>query len=153
MFVPLRAPRTLAQAVAIGTLSVLASVCLPPGIAIGRTIVVALVGGDFATVSAGVGGALPGDTIAVRAGIYNEAVTFGRSGSASVGFITLKGDPGAILDGTGLSGQGITISGKNYIRVVGMTVQNFKGSGTPMGIGVDGSSSFIELHHNLIHDI
>ena len=153
LFAPPRAPRALTQAVVIGALSLVASVVFLPGMALGRTIIVALVGGDFATVSAGVGGALPGDTIAVRAGIYHEAVTFGRSGSAGTGFITLKGDPGAILDGTGLTGQGITISGRSYIRVVGMTVQNFKGTGTPMGIGVDGSSSYIELQHNLIHDI
>jgi len=114
---------------------------------------VAIAGGDYASVITGVGAAQPGDTVAVRPGIYHEAVAFGRSGSASAGFITLAGDPGAILDGTALSGQGITISSRSYIRVVGMTVQNFKGSGTPMGIGVDGSSSFIELRNNLIHNI
>jgi nitrous oxidase accessory protein NosD len=146
-------PRTLARSLVLGILSPLFSVTLLPGVASSRTIVVALGGGDFASVGAGVGAAQPGDTVAVRAGIYNEAVTFTRSGSAGVGFITLKGDPGAILDGTGLGGQGVTISGRSYIRVVGVTVQNFKGSGTPMGIGVDGSSSFIELRNNLIHDI
>jgi len=36
---------------------------------------------------------------------------------------------------------------------VGMTVQNFKGSGTPMGIDVEGSSSYIELRNNLVHHI
>ena len=124
-----------------------------PGTVAARQIVVAPLGGDFVSVAAGINAALAGDTVTVRTGIYNEAVTFGRSGSSAAGFITLAGDPGATLDGTGLSGQGITISSKNYIRVVGMTVQNFTGSGTPMGIGVDGSSSFIELRDNLIHSI
>jgi len=125
---------------------------LVPGIASARNFIVASSGGDFATVAAGVGAAQAGDTVTVRAGTYNEAVTFGRSGSAA-GFITLRGESGAILDGTGKSGQGITISSKNYIRVIGMTVQTFLAGNTPMGISVDGSSSFIELRNNLIHNI
>src|SRR5439155_21935544 len=57
------------------------------------------------------------------------------------------------LDGTGRSGQGIIISNRNYIRVIGMTARNFQGAGTPMGISVEGSSSFIDLRNNLIHNI
>ena len=124
-----------------------------PGIVCAREIIVAPLGGDYATVAAGVGAAQAGDRVTVRAGIYNEAVSFGRSGSAAAGFITLQGDPGAILDGTGKSGQGITIFNKNYIKVIGMTVQNFKSGNTPMGISVEGSSSSIELRNNLIHNI
>jgi hypothetical protein len=124
-----------------------------PGIASAREIIVAPSGGDFTTVTAGVNAAQAGDIITVRAGTYYEAVSFGRSGSAVAGFITLQGEPGAILDGNGGSGQGITINSRNYIRVVGMTVRNFKGSGTPMGISVEGSSSFVELRNNLIHNI
>lgn len=123
-----------------------------PGSVSAREIIVAPSGGNFATVAAGIGAAQAGDTVTVRVGTYNEAVSFGRSGSAAA-FITLMGDPGATLDGTGISGQGITISSRNYIRVLGMTVRNFTGSGTPMGISVEGSSSFIELRNNLIHNI
>jgi hypothetical protein len=125
---------------------------LLPGIVSAREIVVAPSGGDFTSVAAGVGAAQAGDRVTVRAGTYYEAVSFGRSGTAAA-FITLQGDPGAILDGTGRSGQGIIIDSRNYIRVIGMTVQNFKGSGTPMGISVGGSSSSIELRNNLIHNI
>jgi parallel beta helix pectate lyase-like protein len=123
-----------------------------PGFVSAREIIVAPSGGEFANVAAGVSAAQAGDTVTVRAGIYNEAVSFGRSGSAAA-FITLQGDPGATLDGTGLSGQGITINSRNYIRVIGMTVRNFMGGGTPIGISVEGSSSFIELRNNLIHNI
>src|SRR5882672_5247509 len=123
-----------------------------PGIASARSIIVAPSGGDFATVAAGVSAALPGDTVTVRAGSYNEAVSFGRSGSAA-GFITLQGEPEAVLDGTGRSGQGITINNRNYIRVIGMTVRNFLLGSTPIGISVEGSSSSIELRNNLIHHI
>ena len=135
------------------TLVAFLSAFLLPGIASARNIIVAPSGGDFSTVAAGVGAARPGDTVTVRAGTYNEAVSFGLSGSAAAGFITLQGEPGAILDGTGSSGQGITISSRNYIRVMGMTVRNFQGSGTPIGISVEGSSSFIELRNNLVHSI
>jgi hypothetical protein len=124
-----------------------------PGIVSAREIIVAPIGGDFATVAAGVSAAQAGDRVTVRAGVYNEAVSFGRSGSATAGFITLQGDPGAILDGTGISGQGITISSRSYIKVIGMTVRAFVSGGTPMGLSVDGSSSFIELRNNLIHNI
>src|SRR6266478_3757835 len=123
-----------------------------PGIASARSIIVAPSGGDFATVAAGVSSAQAGDTVTVRAGTYNEAVSFVRSGSAT-GLITLQGDPGAILDGTGVSGQGITISSRSYIRVVGMTVRNFRSGNTPMGISVDGNSSFVELSNNVIYGI
>ena len=123
-----------------------------PGMASGREIVVAPIGGEFSSVAAGVAAAQPGDTIRVRAGLYPEAVSFGRSGSAAAGFITLRGETGAILDGTGRSGAGITIRSRSYIRVVGMTIQGFL-SGTPMGISVSGSSSYIELLDNLVHHI
>ena len=123
------------------------------GIVAAREIIVAPLGGDFATVAAGVGAAQAGDRVTVRAGIYNEAVTFGRSGSAAAGFITLQGDLGAILDGTGKSGAGITILNKNYIKVIGMTVRNFRSGNTPIGISVEGSSSSIELRNNLVHNI
>jgi len=117
------------------------------------TLIVAPTGGAFTSVAAGVGAAQAGDTILVRAGTYNEAIAFGRGGSATAGFITLLGEPGAVLDGTGRSGQGVTIDGRSYIRVVGMIVRNFTGSGTPMGISVGGSASFIELRGNLIYGI
>src|SRR6266850_3704693 len=130
----------------------LAFALVVPGTVSAREIIVAPSGGDFATVAAGVSAALAGDRVTVRAGVYNEAVSFSRSGSAAA-FITLQGDPGAILDGTGKSGQGIIINNRNYIRVIGMTVRSFRAGGTPMGISVEGSSSFIELRNNLIHNI
>jgi len=142
-------PRT---GIALVAPAVLCALVLP-GAASARQIIVAPVGGDYSTVAAGVGAALAGDIVTVRPGVYMESVAFGRSGSAAAGFITLQGEPGAILDGTGKSGAGITISSRNYVKVMGMTVQNFKAGGTPMGISVEGSSSFIELRNNLIHDI
>jgi hypothetical protein len=123
-----------------------------PGTVNAREIIVAPSGGDYATVAAGVAAAQAGDRVTVRAAVYNEAVSFGRSGT-SAAFITLQGDAGAILDGTGKSGAGITINSRSYIKVIGMEVRNWKSGNTPMGIDVEGSSSSIELRNNLIHNI
>ncbi len=134
-------------------LAALLAALVLPGMASARQIVVAPVGGDFASVAAGVDAAQAGDTVTVMAGVYYETVSFSRSGSAAAGFISLSGQAGAILDGGGGPGQGISIHGVNYIRVAGMTVRNFKGTGTPMGIDVEGSSSSIELRDNTIYGI
>ena len=67
-----------------------------PGIVSAREIIVAPSGGDFATIAAGVSAAQAGDSVTVRAGIYNGAVSFGRSGSAAA-YITLHGESGARL--------------------------------------------------------
>src|SRR5262245_2168990 len=77
-----------------------------PGVVSAREIIVAPSGGDYTSVAAGVGAARAGDTVTVRAGTYNERVSFGFSGSAAAGFIILQGAAGAVLDGTGLSGAG-----------------------------------------------
>ncbi len=120
------------------------------------TIIVAPSGGNYASVQAGVNAANAGDTVLVKAGTYNETVTFPKSGYINNN-ITLFGETGAIIDGTGKNGQaGITISSKNYIRVIGMEIQNFKGSGnnsTPMGIYVTGSSGNLEILNNKVHNI
>jgi hypothetical protein len=119
----------------------------------GNKIVVAKSGSAYASVQTGVTTANAGDTVLVKEGIYNEVVSFPKSGSDISGYITLMGESGTILDGTGKGKIGISISGKNYIRVIGMEVQNFIGSGTPMGIYVDGSSNNLEIKNNKVHNI
>ena len=116
------------------------------------TIVVAP-GGPFASIQAGVNAANAGDTILVKAATYNEAVSFPRSGSLMAGYITLLGETGAVLDGTGRGQLGIYIASRNYIRVIGLEIQNFKGAGTPIGISVTGSSSNLEIRNNEVHNI
>jgi nitrous oxidase accessory protein NosD len=136
--------------------ALLISVLLVSGIAgsVGAsTIIVAKSGGLYATVQEGIDAAQAGDTILVRMGVYNEAVAFGRSGSSQSGFLTLKGEKGAVLDGTGKGENGITIQNKDYIKVIGMEVRKFSGSGTPIGISIEGSSSNLEIRDNVVHTI
>jgi pectin methylesterase-like acyl-CoA thioesterase len=73
----------------------------PTPAATGATIVVAKSGAAYSTIQAGLNAAKPGDTVDVQAGTYNERVTFPNSGTAG-NYITLQGEPGAIIDGTGL---------------------------------------------------
>lgn len=119
-----------------------------------KTLLVAKTGTAYATVQAGLSAANAGDTVLVKAGTYNEHVAFGKSGSASAGYITLLGEKGAILDGTGVGGDFlVSIDSKSYAKVVGFEIQNLKGSGTPMGISISGGGSYIEIRDNHVHNI
>jgi parallel beta-helix repeat protein len=99
----------------------LAVVALPAG---ARSIVVST------TIQAAVDVSQPGDTVKVPAGIYRENVLVTKNG------ITIQGSPGAVLDGSGLSGDtGIhaapappasTIEG---FRLGGLKIQNYTGNG------------------------
>jgi parallel beta-helix repeat protein len=105
-----------------------------------------------------------GDTVYLRGGIYNEAVTVNVSGSASGGYVTFQSYPGetAIVDGTGLvpssSGQSglVNITDKSYIKIVGLELRNFAASSTsqvPVGVWITGASNNIQILSNHIHDI
>ena len=133
----------------------------PTAAATGKTIVVAKSGGEYATIQAGLNAAQPGDTVEVRAGTYNERVTFPRSGTAGK-YITLRGDPGAIVDGTGLFDKLTGICGlvyienRSFVKVVGLTVENaVRSSGMifQAGIWVRGAGSFIEIRDNTVSNI
>jgi hypothetical protein len=121
-----------------------------------KTWVVAKSGGDFTSVQAGLDAAAPCDIVLVRAGTYSENVSFPNSGSAAGGFITLQGEAGAVLDGTGKGPVGIAINGKTFLRVTGMTVQNYTSASTaatPMGISVKGAAGSLEITGNLVHHV
>lgn len=132
------------------------SLCLALGAcaAQAKVLTVAKSGGTYATVQAGLTAAAAGDTVLVSPGIYAEAVAFGKSGSAGGGFITLRGEAGAILDGTGSQAEAlIAIRGRSYVRAEGFEIRNLAGSGVPMGISVSGAGGHIELRGNTVHHI
>jgi Right handed beta helix region len=119
----------------------------------GRTLTVATSGAQYTSIQAALNDARGGDTVLVKAGTYREKVSFKNSGSASDRCIVLKGDGQAIIDGGRGAGVGITVAGKSYVAVVGMTVQAFHGGGVPTGIAVTGSSNHLDLRNNVVSDI
>jgi hypothetical protein len=108
----------------------------------------------------------PGSTVNVRAGIYNEIVRVGVSGSAAGGTTIFRSYPGevAILDGsapTRLSAGGddcglFTVENQSYVVIQGFELRNFTTSHTtesPAGILVRGTGSHIQILNNHIHDV
>src|SRR5215472_5251426 len=82
------------------------------------------------TIQAAVDAANSGDTVRVPPGIYHENVLVVKNG------ITIEGDPGAIMDGTGVAGNsGMTVTSAvpsariNGFRLIGLQVQNYSGNG------------------------
>ena len=104
-----------------------------------------------------------GDTINIRAGVYNEAVNATVSGSASAGDVTFQSYPGelATIDGTGLkvvNGQSglFNINNQNYITVSGLEIRNFTSSTdtkVPIGIYLTGADNYIDVLNNHVHNI
>ena len=133
----------------------------PKGADTVKTIVVAKSGAEYSTIQAGLDAARPGDTVDVQAGTYNERVSFPRSGTAGK-YITLRGEPGAIIDGAGLFKKLTGIRGlvyienRSFVKVIGFTIRNaVKSSGKifQAGIWVRGAGSFIEIRNNKVSNI
>ncbi len=120
-------------------------------------LVVDKVNGPYKTIAAAMRAVTAGQTIQVRAGVYKGNVVFSKSGSASEGYITLQGDPGAIIDGSGVSAEDlVAISNKSYVKLIGFEIRNLKQNGSsvfPKGIFVDGSGSHIEIRNNTVWGI
>lgn len=105
----------------------------------------------------------PGSTVYVMTGVYNETVTFHKSGSASGGYITLQNYLGntPVIDGTGIAISGetglIVVENRAYIKVIGFEVRNLKAGGVsaafPAGIWIRGNGAFLEIRNNVVHDI
>jgi len=106
---------------------------------------------------------MPGGTVYLRGGIYNENITIKSSGSEQKGYITITNYPGEnpILDGSGLTVPNeytgmIFIENKSFIRISGLEIRNYKTSAVdpvPVGIHIRGSANNIEIKNNKIHNI
>ena len=103
-----------------------------------------------------------GSTVYVMGGVYNETVTFIRSGMAGA-YISLQNYPGQapVIDGTGIPISGetglVVIENKAFVRLVGFEIRNLKAGGNskafPAGIWIRGNGSYIEIRDNWVHDI
>jgi hypothetical protein len=106
--------------------------------------------------------AQPGDVVCVRAGVYNEVVTFAVSGSAAAP-ITFQSFPGetAVVDGTGKAVPAgetglFMITTQSYLVIKGFELRNYKTATSgrvPVGIRIYGTAHHIELRNNVIHHI
>lgn len=107
----------------------------------------------YTTIQAAVNAASPGDTIRVCAGVYAEMVVIGPATSG----ITLKAEPGAILDGSTLgNGDGITLqSGVNGVTIKYFEIRNYKGISSGVGNAIQAwncGTSDIKVIGNNMHD-
>ena len=116
----------------------------------------------WATIQYAAESLLPGETVFIREGIYNELVSMDVSGSESGGYITFRNYPGEqpVLDGTGLFDpygvNGIYIEDKSYLIIQGFEIRNYKSSvrdNVPIGIQIEGASHHIQIENNYIHHI
>jgi hypothetical protein len=152
--------------------SATASVTLLAQTASGTTYYVATTGNDgnpgtldapWATVQHAADTATAGDTVLVRAGVYNEHVGFHISGDASKGFISFENYPGetATIDGTGLDiphGQyGLfTLQDVSRVIVSGFELRNYRTASrrqVPIGVYVMGAGRDVQIVNNRIHGI
>jgi hypothetical protein len=113
------------------------------------------------TVSKGAATAEAGDTVYVRAGVYQERITLSRSGTAG-SRITLRNYPSEVpvLDGTGQAVGGqtamIDVAGRDYVTIAGFEIRNLTtavNSQTPLGILISGAAIGIEIERCEIHTI
>ncbi len=117
----------------------------------------------FRTIQHAARAAAAGDTVLVRAGVYEELLQPPQSGNATQGYITFSSYPGetATIDGTGLSvpqGQWglVTLANASYIVVQGFELRNYKTASVndvPVGVYVFGAGSNLQIVNNHIHNI
>ncbi|USX29519.1 hypothetical protein NHH73_15000 [Oxalobacteraceae bacterium OTU3CINTB1] len=111
------------------------------------------------SIQAAVNQAKAGDTIRVLAGTYEQKVLIEEKSGTASAFITLKGDPGAIISGKGLSPSDreglVTIRNANYVRVEGFDINGLTSgaNATPVGILVEGNGKRLQIVNNKIHGI
>lgn len=105
--------------------------------------------------------AVPGYTVFVREGNYNEKIIFPKSGESGLNII-LKAYPGenVIIDGTGLSVTGkealVTIRNVKFITIEGFEICNYISTKPYVivnGITVDRGAEDITIRKNRIHNI
>jgi len=115
----------------------------------------------FRTIQKAARSAIPGSTVFIKQGRYNERVVIQVSGNSELGFITFCPylDDKVIIDGSGLPRNKNTIGDciiymedKDYIRIQEFDIANINvkdGS----GIRVYGSGSHIEILNSKIYEI
>jgi len=115
------------------------------------------------TIQKAANSAVPGSTVYVRGGIYNERVTVNVSGNAASGPIIFQNYNGetAVIDGTGLpvpaADTGLVfLDGRSYVTIKGFEIRNYRTSvlnRMPVGVHVLGYSHHVQIRNCKIHHI
>jgi len=99
-----------------------------------------------------------GDTVNVAEGVYNELVTWQRSGEPGRPIVLrAASDARPVLDGTGLDADEmpalIKIVDQHDIVVKGFELRNLSSQNFASGVWVRGHARRIEIRDNVVHDI
>ncbi len=104
-----------------------------------------------------------GDSVFIRAGIYEERIAISVSGSETGGWIVFSNyeNESAVLDGSSFSVPAsdnglILIDGQHHLIIHGLELRNYRTSvryRTPSGIFITGTSHHIRLLNNHVHHI
>lgn len=124
-------------------------------------LLVALTGGPAVAAKQTIVHVYPGDSIQaavdtpgvtkviVHAGVYNQPVVFGLEDSN----ITLQGEDGAILDGTGLGNVNAITLAASGVTIRGFEIRDYGGQGIRADGTIGAPLSDITLRHLNIHDV
>ncbi len=106
---------------------------------------------------------VPGSTVFVREGVYDQRVDINVSGSEAEGPITFRNHPDEhpVLDGTNLevpNGQSgmVTIDSQRYVTIQGFEIRNYwtsEAGHNPVGIFVTGAADHVRILDNHIHEM
>lgn len=108
---------------------------------------------------------MPGDSVFVRGGVYNERVTFNVSGSEAGGLVTFQNYAGetAVVDGTGLPIPTLAyatglfeFTNASYVSIQGFEIRNYETTSTanvPAGIDITGAPHDLTFISNRVHNI
>jgi hypothetical protein len=101
-----------------------------------------------------------GSTVYIMEGVYNEPVTFTRSGNATAGFITFQNynQEEVVIDGLeipGNRGNIFHLRNVSHLRLQGLEIRNYymQGQANGAAIFIEGHGRQIEIKNCLVYDI
>ena len=119
-------------------------------------------GEPWATLQHAVDAVVPGATVIVREGVYEQRVDVGVSGAPGrpITFAAAPGDQ-VVLDGSSLevpAGQSamIAIDGERYLTIRGFEITGYRSDASghvPIGILVTGAADHVRLVNNVVRDL
>ena len=118
-----------------------------------KTIVVAKSGGDYPTIQQGVDAAGPGYTVLVKAGTYNEAVTFPRSGKKGDCIVVKSARKGNAVVDPAADKTAFRLQGVRYIVINGFKITNSKPVSDKSGVRLYDKGHHIKIKNNEIYGI